>query len=61
MITETVETAKDHKGITAVIAINYGGRDEIVRSVNRLIASNRRKSPSAITSNVDLPRSRPWI
>ncbi len=59
VITETVEATKDHKGITAVIAINYGGRDEIVRSVNRLIASNRQVSVEAITSNVDLPQAPP--
>ncbi|HPX29425.1 MAG TPA: polyprenyl diphosphate synthase [Sphaerochaeta sp.] len=59
VITKTVEATKDHEGITAVIAINYGGRDEIVRSVNRLIASDNQITVESIASNLDLSQAPP--
>ena len=37
-IDDLVEGTKDNTGMTFVIAINYGGRDEIVRAVRRLAA-----------------------
>ncbi|HHZ18784.1 MAG TPA: isoprenyl transferase [Acholeplasmataceae bacterium] len=33
------ETAQ-HKGMSFIVALNYGGKDEIVRAVNRIIASD---------------------
>ena len=36
-----VEVTKEYESINAVLAINYGGRDEIVRAVNRRLAENR--------------------
>lgn len=36
-IQETKELTAHHTGLTQVIALNYGGRDEIVRAVNHLI------------------------
>ncbi len=36
-IIETVEATKDYTGLTVNMAINYGGRDEIVRGVKKVI------------------------
>ena len=36
-ILETEEDTKDFKGLTICLAINYGGRDEIVRSIKKII------------------------
>lgn len=35
-ITNTVEDCKNFKGITVVLAINYGGKDEIIRAIKKL-------------------------
>ncbi|MFA5698205.1 MAG: polyprenyl diphosphate synthase [Sphaerochaeta sp.] len=59
VIADTVEATKDHDRITAIIAINYGGRDEIVRSVNRLINENISITEEAISRNLDLPELPP--
>ncbi len=37
-IREAEDDTKDFTGLTIVLAINYGGRDEIVRAVNRISA-----------------------
>ncbi|MBP5437420.1 MAG: di-trans,poly-cis-decaprenylcistransferase [Treponema sp.] len=37
-ILETEEDTKDFKGLTICLAINYGGRDEIVRSIKKIIS-----------------------
>lgn len=37
--TRIVEAAKDNKGMIVCIALNYGGRDEIVRAVRTLLQS----------------------
>ena len=37
-----VETTRDNKGITFTLAINYGGRAEVVDAVNRAIAEGKR-------------------
>lgn len=45
-------------GIQVNLAINYGGRDEIVRSVNRWLHNGRGSSdlsPDALRSHLDLP------
>ena len=34
------EETKDFKGLQVILAINYGGRDEIVRAVRKLISDN---------------------
>lgn len=35
-IRESIEKTKNGKNITAIIALNYGGRDEIIRAVNQI-------------------------
>lgn len=37
VIEERKERSKENKKITVTMALNYGGRDEIVRAINRLI------------------------
>ena len=39
-IKSVIDETKDFKGMTLNLAINYGGRDEIVRAVNRWLARN---------------------
>lgn len=49
-INDVTESTSSFKGLTVNLAINYGGRDEIVRAVNRWTAAN--PSPdSRITEN----------
>lgn len=43
---EIIEESKGNKKITAVFALNYGGRDEILRAVNKTIG-NKKKVISA--------------
>lgn len=38
-ISKLIEESKDHTGLTLILAINYGGRDELVRSINKAIAA----------------------
>jgi undecaprenyl diphosphate synthase len=40
-IDRLVEETKDNRGLTFVIAVNYGGRDEIVRALRRVAADCR--------------------
>jgi undecaprenyl diphosphate synthase len=46
-IAATVDATASHQRITVTLALNYGGQDEIVRSVNRWLSS--RKEASVIT------------
>lgn len=57
-IEKTVEATKNNSAITAVVAINYGGRDEICRAANRFLAShpNEKLTETAIESCLDLPQ-----
>lgn len=38
---DVVKQTKDNKTITAVFALNYGGRDEIVRAINNVIRDTK--------------------
>ncbi len=51
MINETEEVAKDRKGMQLNIAMNYGGRDELLSAVKRLCLEAKEGGidPSAIT------------
>lgn len=60
-IATVTEETRGNRAITVNLAVNYGGRDEIARAVNRILAA-RTGDPSAapvsiddITDNLDLP------
>lgn len=57
-ILKTVEETKDCKTLTVVLAVNYGGQDEIARACNRFIEKNPGKPISIkdIQDNLDLPK-----
>lgn len=57
-IEQTVDATRNNTTITAILAINYGGRDEICRAVNDFIAQNPGKSISedALCSAMPLPQ-----
>jgi undecaprenyl diphosphate synthase len=60
-IEKTVLETRNNSTITAIIAINYGGRDEICRAVNKFLKQNPGKSitEAAIADNLDLPQVPP--
>jgi len=55
-ILDTQDATKNEKGITCCLAINYGGQDEICRSVNKALENGAKKiTPQLIRENLDLP------
>lgn len=56
-----VEKTKDHTGMVLTLAINYGGRDEIIRAVNKIILegvstlTEEKFSPYLDTANMPDP------
>jgi len=42
-VTDLIELTKDNKRITVVFALNYGGRDEIVRAIEKTITNQKSK------------------
>ncbi|MFZ2199713.1 MAG: polyprenyl diphosphate synthase [Microgenomates group bacterium] len=38
---KAVEKSKDNKGINVTFALNYGGRDEIIRALNRMVEDRK--------------------
>ncbi len=49
-ILKSIDNTRDNDAITVTLAINYGGRDEIVRSVNRWL-KQRENSPEEFTED----------
>ena len=49
---ETTKKSKDNKGRNLLIAINYGGRQEIVHAVNRLIKEGEQITEKTISENL---------
>lgn len=43
VLQEVIEKTKNNKGMTLTLAINYGGRDEILRAVNKIIAAGNQQ------------------
>ena len=56
-VLKTVEETKDCKALTVVLAVNYGGQDEIKRACNRFIEKNPGKPITIddIQRNLDQP------
>lgn len=56
-IINTIEDCKNFTGITAVLAINYGGRDEIIRAIKKIEKKNNLNEESfrSYLDNPDLP------
>lgn len=56
---EIIEAKKDtasFTGLTVVLAINYGGRDEIIRSVKKLVKNNSTEiTEKSISDGFDVP------
>jgi undecaprenyl diphosphate synthase len=51
------EATKYNKKLTQVLALNYGGQDEIVRAVNRLIAQGVEVTTKTLGNALDTPYS----
>jgi len=47
---EVCRDTRDFKGLQVILALNYGGRDEIVRAVKKLIARGNVSDAEAITA-----------
>lgn len=60
-IDKAMEMTSENTGLMLNLAINYGGRDEIVRAVNRILARKEQKeiTENDITRNLDLPEFPP--
>lgn len=54
-INSTVEECKDFNALTVVLAINYGGKDEIIRAANKAIKENKLLTEKNFTEFYDLP------
>ncbi|MBQ4023992.1 MAG: di-trans,poly-cis-decaprenylcistransferase [Treponema sp.] len=57
-ILETEEDTKDFTGLTICLAINYGGRDEIVRSIKKMIKEGipeQEITEGMVSSHFDFP------
>ena len=51
----TMEETKNNTRLTQVLALNYGGRDEIVRAANRVVASGKTITEESLGSALDTP------
>jgi len=52
-ILKTQEETQNNTKLTQLLALNYGGRDEIVRAVNRVIKSGKEINEESIGSHLD--------
>ena len=61
VIQSTVKATENNTAINCILAINYGGQDEICRAVNRCLAKDPQKilTASDIRSHLDLPHIPP--
>jgi len=41
-LSKTEQSTKDHTGLQVNLAVNYGGRDDILRAVNRILDASRK-------------------
>ena len=54
---ETRRLTRDHDKLTQILALNYGGRDEILRSVRRVLDSGEELSEESLSRHLDTPYS----
>ncbi len=54
-INSTIEECKDFNSLTVVLAINYGGKDEISRAINKAKSENKEINEDNFTEFFDLP------
>ncbi|OHD19456.1 MAG: di-trans,poly-cis-decaprenylcistransferase [Spirochaetes bacterium GWD1_61_31] len=55
-LSQIAEATAGHRGLTVNLAINYGGRDEIVRAANRLITLGvKEATPENFSAALDIP------
>lgn len=54
-INSTIEECKDFNSLTVVLAINYGGKDEISRAINKAKSENKEIDESNFSEFFDLP------
>ena len=54
-INSTVEECKDFNSLTVVLAVNYGGKDEISRAINKAKSENKEINENNFTEFFDLP------
>lgn len=40
LITDSIEKTKNNTAMTVIFAINYGGRDEIIRAIKKIVSDN---------------------
>ena len=61
VIESTIKATENNTSISCILAINYGGQNEICRAVNRCLAENPKKNITAedIRSHLDLPHVPP--
>ena len=59
-ITEAIEDTKSFTGMILNLAINYGGRDEIIRGIKKIIADGKKPeeiTEQTVSSYMDMPLS----
>lgn len=55
-IQDVIEDSKNNTGLNVVLALNYGGRDEIIRAIKKLQANlNNEITEDVLTSYLDIP------
>lgn len=58
-IADSIEETKNYTGMIVNLAINYGGRDEIIRGVKKIIEKNipsEKIDEKTISENLDMPQ-----
>ena len=59
-ITQAIDDTKTFPGMTLNLAINYGGRDEIIRGIKKIIGEGLRPqqiTEQIVSKNLDMPES----
>jgi undecaprenyl diphosphate synthase len=54
-ISLTTELTKNNTRLTQILALNYGGRDEIVRAANRVIENGEKITEESLGATLDTP------